>query len=709
MNSGYMAKPVMKRLGLISPPGEMKIRPAVFVLMALILLGFYGCSSSSDKKERRDFDKIESSGYLKVIVRPRPISLALPGITQILIDRKLALALSRKLGLKLKLVVMDDEAAMVRKLRDGKADFIAAGIIASPEKDLAFSIPYRYTDELLIVKKEVSPPPGRKAGEDSLKGRTVCLSRANQKTSAVKMLKSMGVKKFIKPLPGADPDQALALVERDECYGAVVDSVSWDEFSDKYTALTQRKVLEKSLPIALLMRPGAVQLRRRINEFLISRSLTSGSALKYKFDLEGIKKKKVLRMITRNNALTYYIYRGTPVGFDYELMKKFADTEGLRLEVVLPPGHSDLIPWLNEGRADVVAAAMTMTGEREKKAAFTMPYNYVKEVVIVRKDDKSIKSPLDFVGKTVHVRKSSSFYGSLMALKKKGLDFEIVQLPDDMETEDIIDGLIEKRWDITVCDSNLLAMERDKGKDVKVAFTIKKQGIGWAVRKEDVQLLSALNAFIKKNYRGFFYNTLKDKYFKNSVSSGAWSEKFRYDRSGHISPYDEMAKKYAGRYGLDWRLIVAQIFQESGFNPRKVSWAGARGLMQVMPRTARELGLKDLYDPESSIKAGTYYLKKLLDRFAPSIKLKDRIRFALAAYHVGYNHVADARLLARRQGLNPDVWFDNVEKAMLLLQKRVYYRKTRYGYCNGRRTVNYVREILNRYNTYLRADVNKAA
>jgi membrane-bound lytic murein transglycosylase F len=252
-------------------------------------------------------------------------------------------------------------------------------------------------------------------------------------------------------------------------------------------------------------------------------------------------------------------------------------------------------------------------------------------------------------------------------------------------------------------------MARDKRKDVKVAFTIKKQGIGWAVRKEDVQLLSALNAFIKKNYRGFFYNTLKDKYFKNTASSGAWSEKFRYDTSGNISPYDEMAKKYAGKYGLDWRLIVAQIFQESGFNPRKVSWAGAKGLMQVMPRTARELGLKDLYDPESSIKAGTYYLKKLLDRFAPSIKLKDRIRFALAAYHVGYNHVADARLLARRQGLDPDVWFENVEKAMLLLQKRVYYRKTRYGYCNGRRTVNYVREILNRYNTYLRADVNKAA
>ncbi len=699
----------MKKIVMVKVLSSAKNPRILGAFLAVLVLMVSGCSPSDEKKDSRDLEKIESSGYLKVIVRPRSIAFASPGITQVLIDRKLALALSRELGLKLKLVVMDDDAAMVRKLRDGKADFIAAGIIATPEKGLAFSIPYRHTDELLIVKKggvHALPVNGE---EDSLKGKTICMGRGSLKTAAVKRLKMNGVKKFIHPLEGAGPDEALGLVERDECYGAVVDSVSWDELSENYTTLEVARVLEKSLPIALLMRPGAVQLRRRVNEYLISRSLASASAMKYSLDLDGIKKKKVLRMITRNNALTYYIYRGTPVGFDYELMKKFAEGEGLRLEVVLPPGHSELIPWLNEGRADVVAAAMTITGERKKQAAFTVPYNYVREVVVVRGKDRYITSPADLTGRTVHVRKSSSFYESLMDLKKKGFDFEIVQLPDDMETEDIIDGLLDNRWDITVCDSNLLEMEIDKGRDVKAAFTLKEQGIGWAVRKENAQLLRALNVFIKKKYRGFFYNTLKDKYFKNPAPSSGLSKGFRYDKSGHISPYDEMAKKYAGRYGLDWRLVVSQIFQESGFNPRKVSWAGAKGLMQVMPRTAKELGLKDLYDPEASIKAGTYYLKALLDRFSPSIKLNDRIRFALASYHVGYNHVADARRLARTQGLNPDIWFDNVEKAMLLLQKRHYYRKSRFGYCNGRRTVNYVREILNRYNAYIRSEGSDAA
>jgi len=699
----------MRRFGMVNYSAKTtRAQDLLFTLAALLLLVLGGCSAPSDDGGR-DLSEIESSGYLKVIVRPRELSFASPGITQVLIDRKLAHALSQKLNLKLKLVVMDDSAAMIEKLRDGRADVIAAGIIASPENGVVYSLPYRYTDEILVVKKQGRHVAGGSASPPSLQGKSICLGPESHRTGVVRRLKNMGVKDFIKTERSAGPSAALDLVESGECFGAVVDSVSWDELFENYTTLEKRRTLEKSLPIALLMRPGAVQLRRRVNEFLISRSLASKSAVKYTLDLDGIKEKKVLRMITRNNALTYYIYRGTPVGFEYEMMKKFADKEGLHLEVVLPPGHSELIPWLNDGRADVVAAAMTMTDERKKQAAFTAPYNYVNEVVVVRGDDKSIKSPKDLVGKTVHVRKSSSFYDSLMELKKKGLDFEIVQMPDDMETEDILDGLSENRWDISVCDSNLLEMEREKGKDLKAAFTLKKQGIAWAVRRGDVKLLAALNAFIKKEYRGFFFNALKDKYFKNPLPSGTAKKGFRYDISGQISPYDELAKKYAGMYGLDWRLVVSQMFQESGFNPRKRSWAGARGLMQVMPRTARELGLKDLYDPESSIKAGTYYLKKLLERFSPSIKLNNRIRFALASYHVGYNHVADARRLARREGLDPDVWFDNVEKAMLLLQKRAYYRKTRYGYCNGRRTVNYVREILNRYNAYLRSDENEAA
>ncbi len=699
-------------MSFVTKSGHVSTIFGAFVAAALCIIS--GCTSSTDERGVRDLDRIESSGVLKAIVRPREMRLASLGLTQVLIDRKLAQALAGELGLKLKLVVMDDNDAMLDMLRRGKADIIIAGLIATPGEGVAYSVPYRYTDEVLILRKAAAKS-GKKSNENaaseyvSLKDRPICLSQDSLRTDAVKRLKKLEVTEFIELPRGSGADDALVMVESGECLGAVVDLVSWEELSDSYSSLYLERTLAKSLPISLAMSPGAINLRSRTNEYLISRSLSSDSRLKYKLDLDGLKKKKVLRMVTRNNSLTYYIYRGTPVGFEYEMMKKFADSQGLRLEVVLPPGHVELIPWLLGGKADVVAAAMTKTGERDKQVAFTTTYNYVNEEVVVRGDDKSIKSLSDLVGKSIHVRKSSSFYESLMALKEKGYDFDIVLLPEAMETEEILDGIAENRWDITVSDSNLLRIEVESGKDLKSAFTLKKSGLGWAVRKEDTRLLHALNTFIKKQRGSFFFNTLKDKYFSPSTKSAVADKTLRYDRSGNISPFDDLVKKYAALYGLDWRLVVAQMFQESSFNPRKLSWAGARGLMQLMPRTARQFGLRKSFDPESSIKAGSYYMKKLLKRFGPPIKLKDSISFALAAYHAGYNHVADARNLAVSEGLDPNVWFDNVEKTMILLQNRKYYRKTRYGYCNGRRTVHYVREIITRYNAYLRHDVGDAA
>ena len=161
-------------------------------------------------------------------------------------------------------------------------------------------------------------------------------------------------------------------------------------------------------------------------------------------------------------------------------------------------------------------------------------------------------------------------------------------------------------------------------------------------------------------------------------------------------------KKYAREYGFDWRLLVAQMYQESRFNPKAKSWVGARGLMQVMPRTAKELGFKNLQDPDTGIHAGVKYLKWVRERFEPELDVRDRMWFTLAAYNAGQGHVKDARRLARRKGWNPNRWFDNVEKAMLLLSKRKYARRARHGYVRGREPVNYVRDIRNRFIAYQR-------
>ena len=134
-------------------------------------------------------------------------------------------------------------------------------------------------------------------------------------------------------------------------------------------------------------------------------------------------------------------------------------------------------------------------------------------------------------------------------------------------------------------------------------------------------------------------------------------------------------RKYSARYGFDWRLVVAQMHQESRFDPDAKSWAGALGLLQVMPRTARELGFDDIHEPENGIHAGAKYLDWVRDRFPESLPVEDRMWFTLAAYNAGAGHVRDAMVLAKQQGLNPERWFDNVEQAMLLLSQRQYAAK----------------------------------
>ena len=214
--------------------------------------------------------------------------------------------------------------------------------------------------------------------------------------------------------------------------------------------------------------------------------------------------------------------------------------------------------------------------------------------------------------------------------------------------------------------------------------------------------IKAVNAFHKKEHRGLFYNGTYKKYFEDPKRIQRHVEE-RADNSSKngLSPYDVLVRKHAEHYGFDWRLIVSQMYQESRFNPKAKSWVGAQGLLQVMPRTAREFGIKNLTDPDSGLRAGVKYLNWLLQRFEPELEIGERTWFALAAYNAGIGHVRDARALARQKGWDGDKWFDNVEKAMLLLAKKEYAKKAKHGYVRGHEPVKYVRQIRDRYQAYV--------
>ncbi len=647
-----------------------------------------------------DLPQLQARGALRVIVRPDPITYMPRQAEQVTLNYDIARGLAEALKLDLEIVKVTSYSQMMEKLLIGEGDIVASSLTITPEREAraAFSVPYLYVDEYLVTASGDSLP--EKIAD--LAGMAISVRRSSSYYQTLVKIQQQVPSLNIHTVPETlSIENLLEGVASGKYAATVSDAHLWHALSGYYDSLVTPIVLAEDRPLALMMRLGDTQLKVKVDEYLLAHQFTRHRQQTFTDDLPGLKERRRLRMITRNNAMTYFIYRGKQVGFEYELMKRFASEHDLRLEIVIPNSHAELLSYLNEGKGDVVASAMTITEERHEQAAFTQPYNEVSELVVVHADDDSIASLQDLAGRTIHVRASSSFYTTLMALQDsvKGLDIAIV--PDDVETEDILAGVEEGIYDLTMCDSHLLDIERAYGRRLKAALSIKPTALGWAVRKDNSDLLAALNEYIKDEKGGLFFNMMKKRYFKSTRAVARAKDSMRVGLSGQLSPYDELAKKYASQYGQDWRLITAQMYQESRFDPEAVSWVGAQGLMQVMPGTGEDLGFTDLHEPQESIHAGVKYMHQLINRFDHKLPMEVRIRFALASYNVGYGHVLDARRLAREMGWDPNRWFGNVEQAMRLLSQPDYYERARYGFCRGGQPVHYVKNIQNFYDAYV--------
>ena len=668
----------------------------------IFLCAFVQCSEKQPlpPKYTGDLPQLQDRGVLRVIVSEEPITYIPRQAEPVTLDYDIAHSLADALKLKLELVKAGNYVQMLEKLLGGEGDIIASSLTITPdrEKIAAFSVPYLYVDEYLITAQADSLPET----VADLAGMEISV---RQSSSYYQTL--IDVQKEVPSLRIHTVSDTLSTeglvkgIAQGEYKATLCDAHLWHAIANYYDNLVAPLVVAEERPLALMMRPNDTKLKVVVDEYLLAHQFTRHRQQTFTDDLPGLKERRRLRMITRNNAMTYFIYRGQQIGFEYELMKRFASQHDLNLEIVIPNSHAELLPYLNEGKGDVVASAMTITDERQEQTAFTLPYNEVSELVVVHADDDSIASLQDLAGRTIHVRASSSFYTTLMALRDSIKGLEIAIVPDNVETEDILAGVEEGIYDLTMCDSNLLDIERAYGRRLKAALSIKPTALGWAVRKDNSELLAALNEYIKEEKGGLFFNMMKKRYFKSTRAVARAKDSMRVGLSGQLSPYDDLAKKYASQYGQDWRLITAQMYQESRFDPEAVSWVGAQGLMQVMPSTGEQLGFTDLHDPQESIHAGVKYMHQLINRFDHNLPMEVRIRFALASYNVGYGHVLDARRLAREMGWDPDRWFGNVEKAMRLLSQPDYYERARYGFCRGGQPVHYVKNIQNFYDAYV--------
>jgi len=612
-------------------------------------------------------------------------------------------------GLEPVWVYVERREDLIPYLLQGKGDLIAANMLVTEERRerVAFSVPLTTVHEQVVVRQgdDVDAP-------EDLAGRSVAVQWSSASRNTLEALREEHPELTLHVVPETlAPVEILDRMETGIYDTAVARSNLVGAIRSYRSGLRAAFNLSDERAVAWALRPGAEALRKELDLFLNREGLVnSPSKPVYKEDLPEIKERKVLRVLTRNNATTYFLWRGQLLGFEYELMRRFADKHGLYLQMVVPPSRQDLIPWLLSGQGDVIAASMAITEQREEYGlAFSKPYNEVSEVVVARAGEEGLDSPADLAGRSVVVRRSSAYWQTLERIRDNGIDFYLKAAPEEMEDEAIIARVAQGEYDLTVTTSNILDVELTWRDDVEAAFSLGEPvPQGWAVREEDARLLRALNKFIDKEYRGVFYNITYDKYFKDprrilkhvNVRADAVE-------GGALSPYDDIVRTYAERYGFDWHLIVAMMYQESRFDPDAKSPFGALGLMQVLPRTAEQFGFSNLLDPDEGIHAGVKYLAWLRERFQEDLPIRERMWFALASYNAGLGHVRDARRLARRLGLDPKRWFDNVERAMLLLSKPEYAREAHNGYVRGRETVRYLRQIRTRYRAYV--DLREAA
>jgi len=428
-------------------------------------------------------------------------------------------------------------------------------------------------------------------------------------------------------------------------------------------------------------------------------------------DYNKIKKSGVIRMITRYNSNTYFLQQGMERGFEYELLRQFAKTHNLTVEVVIIQKNDNPYDMLNSGKGDVIAANYTITPEREKYVDFTRPYNIVDQVVAFSDDmDNPPQNLEDLSDITISVRRNSSYYHRLMELKKQGYDLNVNLVSDDMDTESLLYEVMQGKYEATVADDNIFkAASKYMGGLMEGPKIARNDTIAWAVRKNATKLQDEMNQFLYKHFRpggpneqpkrSALLNILMHRYFEEGPQiADYYNPESQFTNAGILSPYDHLIKSVADSAGIDWKMLTAIVAQESKFNPNSKSWAGAIGLMQILPRFTDTNDVSKLYDPKTNLQAGVKVLEEHLHHYS-YLDTTNRWQFALAAYNAGQGHVADARRLAIDLNKNPNNW-DNVADALLKLMQRKYYQNARYGFCRGIETVRYVREIMNRYETY---------
>ncbi|MCO5229732.1 MAG: transporter substrate-binding domain-containing protein [Chitinophagales bacterium] len=451
--------------------------------------------------------------------------------------------------------------------------------------------------------------------------------------------------------------------------------------------------------------------------FIVITTAILAFAIYHKFfmpsEIQKIKERGTLKLVTAYNPTGYFLYKEEPMGFEHDFIQNYAKKLGVKLEVVVVNQPEEMRRKILTGEADIMAYNIPIVNLPMRFIEFSHPYVQTELVLVQRKINKKspeyIGSTASLSGKIVTITEQSPYAQTLSDINfELNNQLQIQTIGESKTPEDLIRMVAENEIAYTVANKEIALINKEYFDNIDIETTITPpQDIAFAIHRKNKDLLNSLNQFIDNSRKDKTLYALYDQYFKTSrlvfaTDNNELESASKSSNNGSISIYDPIVQRYAKEINWDWRLVASLIWQESRFKPSARSWAGATGLMQLMPATARRFGLntmQEIYHPELNIKTGTKYIA-WLEIFWEEIKDEtERKKFILASYNAGEGHVKDAQRLAKKYGYDANKWDGNVEYFLLNKSKPTFYRDPvcKYGYCRGSEPFFYVRSIIRKY------------
>jgi membrane-bound lytic murein transglycosylase F len=438
---------------------------------------------------------------------------------------------------------------------------------------------------------------------------------------------------------------------------------------------------------------------------LLSVSCTNSGKKHQSRDLSQILESDTLVVATLYGPISYFNYKESEMGYEYEFVKLLCKELKVGLKLHVAPNLTSLLDMLENSEVDLVAYRVPYTEENKEKIEFTKREYISNQVLVQCKSDTMVADVLQLSGKMITVVPNSIYSKRINFLNDEiGGGIDIIYSSDTSKVDDLIADVAHHKISYTFAEKDIARLNKTYFGNIDYSLDVSfPQRAAWCVSKKSPELLNYINEWVKKTSKSSKYTAIYTKYFEKSkyFESEGFKKIPSYNR---ISSFDDYFKAYAKIIGWDWRLLAAVAYKESKFDPNVTSWAGACGLMQIMPKTALSLGLteEDFYDPEKNIRAAAQYLNKMKKLFPNIVDENEKIKFVLASYNAGPGHIFDARALTLKAGNNPDKW-DDVREYLRLKSNPEYYNDEvcRFGYCRGEEPINYVDVITTKYGEYI--------